>query len=78
MQFESMTITAIRHLAQLGRSGDPQIDQIISIARMVIQRDDFPSHIHRNPNSAFQPMTQDEVMHLLFGAPSYTHVKQED
>lgn len=69
MKFESMTTTAIRHLAQLERSGDPQMDEVITIARMVIQRDDFPSHVHRQPGTAFQPMSEDEVAHLLFGAP---------
>lgn len=77
MKFEDMTLTAIRHLAQLERSGDPQMDEIISIARMVIQRDDFPSHVHRAPDG-FHSMSKDEVMHLLFGAPAYTHVNSDE
>lgn len=69
MEFDNTVANYIRRLAVQKPSGDPMYDQFLAIARLLIQREDFPRHIR---TSACTPMTEAEVAHLLFGAPEYT------
>lgn len=76
MEFDNTVANYIRRIAAQktsheggGVPGDPMFDQFVSIARLLIQREDFPRHIR---TSACTPMTEAEVAHLLFGAPEYT------
>lgn len=76
MEFSEESAKLIRECARLRKTGfDPMFDQFIAIARLLIQRDDFPCHV---VNRGFTPLTAKDVDRLLFGAPAYCNVKPEE